>query len=57
MLGKIGYTKMIGPSFVKETTEQIAAIRKRIQAAQDRQKSMMTRNDHLENTRLETMYI
>ncbi|GJS41929.1 putative reverse transcriptase domain-containing protein [Tanacetum coccineum] len=36
---EVGYTQLIGPAIIHETTEKIAQIKSRIQAARDRQKS------------------
>ncbi|GKB68880.1 putative reverse transcriptase domain-containing protein, partial [Tanacetum coccineum] len=40
---KLGDAQLIGPEIVHETTEKIIQIKKRIQAAQDRQKSYVDR--------------
>ncbi|GKD02304.1 hypothetical protein Tco_1177278, partial [Tanacetum coccineum] len=40
---KLGDAQLIGPEIVHETTEKIIQIKKRIQAARDRQKSYVDR--------------
>ncbi|GKG45180.1 hypothetical protein Tco_0495258, partial [Tanacetum coccineum] len=41
---EVGDTQLTGPKIIHETTEKIFQIKKRIQAARDRQKSLADRN-------------